>query len=146
MITLGAAGFSQVRSKPVATSRPFTPAASLRLLAEHPTYRRLIMGWVVWGFGSLAWFVLGFLSPGYTIFGTVIAPYSPISQPISGLGLGTTGPFMNAAFVLGGPAASRDNEVKVDPGTDVFVADFVDSTGEVAVTEPVGASVVGTGR
>ncbi len=49
---LGAAGFSQVRSQPVATSRPFTPAASLRLLAEHPTYRRLIMAWVVWGFGS----------------------------------------------------------------------------------------------
>jgi MFS family permease len=49
---VGAAGFSQVRSQPVATSRPFTPAASLRLLAEHPTYRRLIMGWVVWGFGS----------------------------------------------------------------------------------------------
>ena len=51
---------------------------------------------------TLAWFVLGFLSPGYTIYGTRIAPYSPISQPISGLGLGPTGPFMNAAFVLSG--------------------------------------------
>ena len=51
---------------------------------------------------TLAWFVLGFLSPGYKLFGTLIAPYSPISQPISGLGLGPTGPFMNAAFVLGG--------------------------------------------
>ncbi len=51
---------------------------------------------------TLAWFVLGFLSPGYTLFGTLIAPYSPISQPISGLGLGPTGPFMNAAFVLCG--------------------------------------------
>ena len=51
---------------------------------------------------TCAWFVLGFLSPGYTLFGTRIAPYSPISQPISGLGLGPTGPFMNAAFVLGG--------------------------------------------
>jgi hypothetical membrane protein len=51
---------------------------------------------------TLAWLVLGFLSPGYTLFGTLIAPYSPISQPISGLGLGPTGPFMNAAFVLGG--------------------------------------------
>jgi len=51
---------------------------------------------------TLAWFVLGFLSPGYTIFGTLIAPYSPISQPISGLGLGPTAPFMNAAFVLSG--------------------------------------------
>src|SRR5438093_13074023 len=51
---------------------------------------------------TLAWFVLGFLSPGFTLFGTLIAPYSSISQPISGLGLGPTGPFMNAAFVLGG--------------------------------------------
>jgi len=51
---------------------------------------------------TLAWFVLGFLSPGYTLFGTRIAPYSPISQPISGLGLGPTAPFMNAAFVLSG--------------------------------------------
>jgi hypothetical protein len=51
---------------------------------------------------TLAWFVFGFLSPGYRLFGTLIAPYSPISQPISGLGLGPTGPFMNAAFVLGG--------------------------------------------
>ena len=41
---------------------------------------------------TFAWFVLGFLSPGFTIFGTLIAPYSPISQPISGLGLGTTLP------------------------------------------------------
>jgi hypothetical protein len=51
---------------------------------------------------TIAWVVLGFLSPGYTLFGTRIAPYSPVSQPISGLGLGPTGPFMNAAFVLGG--------------------------------------------
>src|SRR3712207_4953752 len=51
---------------------------------------------------TLAWFVLGFLSPGYRLFGILIAPYSPVSQPISGLGLGPTGPFMNAAFVLGG--------------------------------------------
>src|SRR5215218_3552877 len=51
---------------------------------------------------TLAWFVLGFLSPGFTIFGTVIEPYSPVSQPISGLGLGSTAPFMNAAFVLSG--------------------------------------------
>ena len=51
---------------------------------------------------TLAWFVLGFLSPGFTIFGTVIEPYSPISHPISGLGLGPTAPFMNAAFVLSG--------------------------------------------
>ena len=51
---------------------------------------------------------------------------------------------LTAAFVLGGPAQSRDNEVKVDPGTDVFVADYVDSTGEVPLTDPVDAAVVGT--
>ena len=47
---------------------------------------------------TLAWFVLSFLSPRYTIFGTKIALYSPIS----GLGLGPTAPFTNAAFVLSG--------------------------------------------
>jgi len=51
---------------------------------------------------TAAWLVLGFLSPGFTIFGTQIAPYSPISAGISGLGLGPTAPFMNAAFVLNG--------------------------------------------
>ncbi len=51
---------------------------------------------------TLAWLILGFLSPGFTIFGTLIAPYSPISAGISGLGLGPTAPYMNAAFVLGG--------------------------------------------
>jgi hypothetical membrane protein len=50
---------------------------------------------------TLAWLILGFLSPGYTIYGTRIAPYSPISQPVSGLGMGVTAPYMNAAFVLG---------------------------------------------
>ena len=50
---------------------------------------------------TLAWFILGFVSPGFTIFGTLIKPYSSISTPISGLGLGFTAPFMNAAFVLG---------------------------------------------
>ena len=51
---------------------------------------------------TFAWVVLGFLSPGYTAWGTRIAPYSPISQGISGLGLGITAPFMNTAFVLCG--------------------------------------------
>ena len=31
-----------------------------------------------------------------------LIPASPITAPISGLGIGPTGPFMNAAFVLGG--------------------------------------------
>jgi Protein of unknown function (DUF998) len=51
---------------------------------------------------TLSWFVLGFLSPGYTLWGTRIAPYSPISQPVSGLGLGPTALYMNTAFVLSG--------------------------------------------
>ena len=49
---LGAAGYSRVRGEPVAAGRRFTPAASLRLLAEQPAYRRLVLAWVVWGFGS----------------------------------------------------------------------------------------------
>jgi hypothetical protein len=51
---------------------------------------------------TVAWFVLGQVSPGYTLWGVHIAPYSPVSQPISGLGLGPTGPYMNAAFVISG--------------------------------------------
>lgn len=51
---------------------------------------------------TLAWLMLGFVSPGYTIWDIRIEPYSPISQPISGLGLGITAPFMNAAFIAGG--------------------------------------------
>jgi hypothetical membrane protein len=51
---------------------------------------------------SLAWLVLGILSPGYTLFGHRFTDYSPVSQPISGLGMGSTGPYMNTAFVLTG--------------------------------------------
>lgn len=51
---------------------------------------------------TLAWLILGFLSPGYTAWGVHIAPYSPISQGISGLGMGVTAPFMNTAFVFCG--------------------------------------------
>ncbi|MDP8960228.1 MAG: hypothetical protein M3N32_01150 [Actinomycetota bacterium] len=47
---------------------------------------------------TLAWLVLGFLTPGYTLWDLQIAPYSAVHQPVSGLGLGPTGPFMNAAF------------------------------------------------
>jgi hypothetical protein len=53
-------------------------------------------------FFTTAWIVLGAVSPGYTVFGTWISPYSPITQPISGLGLGVTGPYMNAAFMISG--------------------------------------------
>lgn len=51
---------------------------------------------------TVAWVVLGAVSPGYELFGHMIAPYSWISQPVSGLGLGATGPWMNAAFIGGG--------------------------------------------
>jgi len=51
---------------------------------------------------TLGWFVLGFISPGYTMWGTHIAPYSAISQPLSGLGLGPTGPLMNTVFIASG--------------------------------------------
>lgn len=51
---------------------------------------------------TVAWFVLGFVSPGYSLWGTPIAPYSAVSQPLSGLGLGPTGPWMNAAFFISG--------------------------------------------
>lgn len=49
-----------------------------------------------------AWVVLENLNRGYTLWDTHIAPYRPLSQPISGLGLGSTGPYMNAAFIGGG--------------------------------------------
>src|SRR5260370_36028800 len=51
---------------------------------------------------TLGWFVLGFISPGYTMWGARVAPFSIISQPLSGLGLGPTGALMNAAFVASG--------------------------------------------
>lgn len=51
---------------------------------------------------TLAWLVLGAVSPGYELFGNRIAPYSWISQPVSGLGLGVTAVWMNAAFIIGG--------------------------------------------
>ena len=51
---------------------------------------------------TLAWLILGFVSPGFTMWDVTIAPYLPLSAAISGLGLGPTGPWMNAAFVASG--------------------------------------------
>src|SRR5258708_197772 len=71
-------------------------------------WARPAAGWIALGavagpiLFTLGWFVLGFISPGYTMWGSRIAPYSAISQPLSGLGLGPTGPFMNATFILSG--------------------------------------------
>lgn len=49
---------------------------------------------------TVAWLVLGAVSSGYTMWDIRVASYSPISQPISGLGLGSTAGYMNTAFVL----------------------------------------------
>ncbi|WP_380165531.1 DUF998 domain-containing protein [Jannaschia sp. R86511] len=51
---------------------------------------------------TVAWLVLGAVSPGYQLFDLVVEPYSSVSQPVSGLGLGVTGVWMNTAFVVGG--------------------------------------------
>ena len=51
---------------------------------------------------TLTWLVLGRISTGFTLFGDVIAPYNWVAQPVSGLGLGKTGPAMNTVFVLTG--------------------------------------------
>ena len=78
-------------------------AESAQAPASRRTYRWLALG-AVGGpvLFTVAWLALGFVSPGYTAWGVHIAPYSPISQSISGLGLGPTGPYMNAVFVLSG--------------------------------------------
>src|ERR1044071_1657504 len=51
---------------------------------------------------TAGWPILGATTPGYGVGGTWISPYSPITQPISGLGLGETGPYMNAVFIISG--------------------------------------------
>src|SRR6266516_2465188 len=76
-----------------------TPAAQATPSATRWLALGAVVGPVLF---TLAWLVLGELSPGYTAWGIRIAPYSPISQPISGLGLGITAPFMNTAFVFSG--------------------------------------------
>jgi hypothetical membrane protein len=69
---------------------------------------KAISRWLALGFVAgpvvfnAAWLVLGAVSPGFTIWGVTISPYSPVSAGISGLGLGPTAPFMNAAFVVSG--------------------------------------------
>ncbi len=74
-----------------------------RPTATHGITSRLALGAIVGPVAfTIAWLILGALSPGYTLWGTVIAPYSAVHQPISGLGLGVTGPAMNTAFVLCG--------------------------------------------
>lgn len=64
------------------------------------------LAWVgAMGVFTVAWTVLGFFNEGYTLFDTIIEDYSPVHQPISGLGLGSTALAMNTAFVLYGFSA-----------------------------------------
>lgn len=87
-------------STPASTGEGFTKPVAR---TTPKTIRWLVLGAIAGPvLFTLAWVILGALSPGYTAWGTRIAPYSLISQPISGLGLGPTAPFMNAAFVLSG--------------------------------------------
>jgi len=67
------------------------------------TAHRLALGAVVGPvLFNLTWLVLGFVSPGYTLFDHRFTDYSPISQPVSGLGMGATAPYMNGAFIVTG--------------------------------------------
>jgi hypothetical membrane protein len=69
-------------------------------------HRGVILGWLVSMVAFTAtWAVLGFFNDGYTLYGTVIEDYSPIHQPISGLGLGSTAVAMNTTFVVYGLVA-----------------------------------------
>lgn len=68
-----------------------------------PRTRLLTLGAVVGPvLFTLTWLVLGVVSPGYTFFGHHFTDYSPVSQPISGLGMGATAAYMNTAFVITG--------------------------------------------
>jgi hypothetical membrane protein len=51
---------------------------------------------------ELTWLILGPLSPGYTLSDHRFTDYSVMSQSISGLGMGPTAPWMNAAFIASG--------------------------------------------
>jgi hypothetical protein len=79
-----------------------TPAAA-EVPTRTPWARRLALGAVVGPvLFNLTWLVLGFVSPGYTLFDHRFTGYSPISQPVSGLGMGATAPYMNGAFIVTG--------------------------------------------
>lgn len=83
---------------------------------------------------------LGFLSPGYTLWGTNIASYSPVSQPVSGLGLGPTAPFMKALsciLLLLGVAGIFQGISEMNPWTRWICAGLL-------APSPVGAIGCGT--
>jgi hypothetical protein len=72
--------------------------------AARPAHRLALAAAVGPVLFTITWIVLGYLSTGYTLFDHQFTGYSPISQPISGLGMGTTAPYMNSAFIIGGLA------------------------------------------
>lgn len=51
---------------------------------------------------TATWITLSFISDGYTMWDITVESYSSIAQPISGLGLGSTAPYMNTAFIACG--------------------------------------------
>lgn len=81
-----------LKTRPLATGNP------------GPRWLRLLALGAVAGpaLFTAGWLILGAISPGYTVGGTWISPYSPITQPISGLGLDETGPYMNSVFIISG--------------------------------------------
>jgi hypothetical protein len=85
--------FTQATQHPVPASCAIPPRWAPRLAGG------AIAGPVLF---TVAWLILGAISSGYTVAGAWISPYSPITQPISGLGLGATARYMNPAFVISG--------------------------------------------
>jgi hypothetical protein len=85
---------------------------------------------------TLTWLVLGMVSDGYTLWGEWIE-YSPISQPISGLGMGATAGVMNASFVLLG--------VLLIVGSSGVSAGLPGLTGRARTTSAILLGLVGVG-
>lgn len=81
------------------TPRPIAPRPSSNARAGRHLALGAVVGPVLF---TVAWLILGMVSPGYTLFGHRFTDYSPVSQPISGLGMGSTAPYMNTAFVVTG--------------------------------------------
>jgi hypothetical membrane protein len=88
--------------------QPLAPIAAPAASTDHGPATSTASRWLALGavvgpiLFTAAWFTLGFLSPGLVFAGSPLIPASPITAPISGLGLGPTAPFMNGAFVLSG--------------------------------------------
>ena len=84
---------------------------------------------------TVSWAVLSAVSPGYRLFDLVIEPYDPVSQPISGLGRGVTGPWMNTAFVVGGLLqVGRDDTAVTVVATAAILLASINIFGGFAVT------------